>query len=34
MMKVEVAVRTYFGGAAQRWQRLSGYGSGSGAVTG
>jgi hypothetical protein len=26
-MKVERSVRTYFGGAAQRWQRLSGKGS-------
>jgi hypothetical protein len=25
-MKVDVAVRTYRGGAAQRWQRLSGNG--------
>ena len=25
-MKVDVAVRTYLGGATQRWQRLSGNG--------
>jgi hypothetical protein len=36
-MKVEVAVVTYLGGAAQRWHRLSGKGrgglGGSGSVT-
>jgi hypothetical protein len=30
MTKVEVRVRTYRGGAAQRWQRLLGKGTGSG----
>jgi hypothetical protein len=29
-MNVAFAVRTYFGGAAQRWQRLSGKGNSSG----
>jgi hypothetical protein len=29
-MNVLVEVRMYFGGAAQRWQRLSGNGGGSG----
>ncbi len=29
MMKTEVLARMYRGGAAQRWQRLSGYGSGA-----
>jgi hypothetical protein len=28
-MNVLVGVRTYFGGAAQRWHRLLGNGSGS-----
>ncbi len=36
-MKVDVAVATYLGGAAQRWHRLSGKGrdglGGSGSVT-
>jgi hypothetical protein len=31
-MKVDVFDRTYRGGAAQRWQRLSGNGSGAGGV--
>src|SRR5689334_18470826 len=32
-MNVLVCVRTYRGGAAQRWQRLSGNGSSSGTAT-
>jgi hypothetical protein len=32
-MKVDVFVRTYFGGAAQRWQRLVGNGKGDGSVS-
>jgi len=32
-MNVDVFVRTYFGGAAQRWQRLVGKGRGDGGVS-